>query len=198
MKRSYVITFCVDQIERDALTKRSSELHTTISDYIRSCLFAYDFLIKSNRTLKEKERKRKEAKEIESKRNPYGGSQTTTMRARARDDEKFLLAVRRFAQRHYFTEAEITAWLDYLDANDWRYKHGGDKVTIRNFHNSLDKFVRVLRQKQTKATNDKLPEKPNMPDEWGYTLAEYTMEALVSDISLTEAKEKLRRKKRHG
>ena len=189
-------SFCMTKHEHAKVLAKAEALGLSFSSYIRLVLLNHTSYIISNTDLRERERKEKEAKRIEIEREQILTA-TATKRACARDDDFFDL-VHNFAVKKGYTVEEEEAWKAFAESNDWHFKKG-DEITRENFRNSLVKFVQRRRDEAKKRQAREEAERrmnPDKPDKWGFTEFEYMFEATMNDLSIDEAKKRLRAKRR--
>ena len=98
--------------------------------------------------------------------------------------------ISRFAGKNGIAKEELDAWREFLDKNDWRYFSNGEKITVKNFRNSLLAFVKRRREEAQLAT----PGPANAKDKYGFTEADYEDWALYHQISIEQAKQDLQSK----
>ena len=178
------------------LKTEAEELGLTTTAYVRYIINLRN-ASNSQVALRERERKEKEAKRIEIEREQILTA-TATKRACARDDDFFDL-VHNFAVKKGYTVEEEEAWKAFAESNDWHYKKGNEEITRENFRNSLVKFVQRRRDEAKKRQEREEAERrmnPDKPDKWGFTEFEYMFEATMNDLSIDEAKKRMRAKRR--
>ena len=99
-------------------------------------------------------------------------------------DFSFEDTISRFAGKNGIAKEELDAWREFLDKNDWRYFSNGEKITVKNFRNSLLAFVKRRREEAQLAT----PGPANAKDKYGFTEADYEDWAFIHEVSLEQAK----------
>ena len=98
--------------------------------------------------------------------------------------------IARFAGKNGITKEELDAWREFQDKNGWCYSKTGEKITVKNFRNSLLAFVKRRREEAQLAA----PGPANAKDKYGFTEADYEDWALYHQISIEQAKQDLQSK----
>ena len=105
-------------------------------------------------------------------------------------DFSFEDTISRFAEKNGIAKEELDAWREFQDKNDWRFFSNGEKITVKNFRNSLLAFVKRRREEAQLAA----PGPANAKDKYGFTEADYEDWALYHQISIEQAKQDLQSK----